>query len=113
MASIEQDIILFKHRYHVIQFTVDGVTDLIGYGARWTISETPGSTPFTTKSTEGTSPKITIDGLKILVVIDEGDLTTATAGEWYHELTIIDDMSKLIQGAVGVADLRDVTITTP
>ena len=109
MASLEQDIIIFKDRYHVLQFTVDGVEDLIGFEAHWAMSENPGDSPTITKSTEGGSPKISIEGVKVLVIIDEGDFSGDPAGDYYHELVLIDDDGKIRQGAVGEVDLRETT----
>lgn len=113
MASLNQNIIVFKNRYHIIQFTVDGVEDLIGFSAYWAVSSTAGGSPIITKSTEGGTPKITFDALKIIIVIDESDFTSETAGKFYHELVLVDDASKVIQGSIGEVDLRDVTITVP
>ncbi len=111
MAALEQNIIIFKNRYELLQFTVDGVEDLIGFEAHWTVSANPGSSPVITKSTEGGTPKITIDNLKVIVTIDEGDFSSETAGIYYHELVLINDESKVKQGAIGDVDLRDVTWT--
>ncbi len=107
MAKIEQDLILWRDRFRVIQFTIEEVSDLIGYSANWAMSNRAGSTSHLSKALGG---DIEIDDVKVLVSFYPSDFENIAEGEYYHELLLYDGEGNPIQAATGIVDLRDTTI---
>ncbi len=129
MAELKQDIILFKHRHHVIEFSVDGVEDLEGCIIYWGASEKPGSEILVEKSSLESGEIEVIEDVVVLVNIEKDDFNDVVAiadlepeepgasvlKAYYHELLILDadDPPKPFQGAIGDLDLRNVTLGIP
>jgi hypothetical protein len=127
MAELKQDIIIFKHRHHVIEFSVDGVQDLQGCTIYWGASETPGSAILVEKSSLETGEIEVVENVVVLVTIEDtdfngvdaiSDLEPAEPGgsvlnAYYHELLIVDVNNKSFQAAIGDLDLRNVTLGVP
>ncbi len=109
MAKLEQDIILWKNRFRVLQFTVstEGVVDLDGYSAYWAISGDAGTSILLQKST---ADDIELDELKVLISIYPEDLENIIAGTYYHELKLVDGENNPFQGAIGECLIKKVTI---
>ncbi len=109
MAKINQNMILWRDRFRVIQFTIEEVADLEGYSAYWAMSDEEGTTAHLQKST---ADDIEIDDVKVLVSFYPSDFETIAAGEYYHELLLYDGENNPIQSVTGIVDLRDVTIAS-
>lgn len=112
MAKLNQNIILFKDRFRVIQFTAEGVETLSGFRAYWAVAADAGETALLSKSTEGGSPDIVFDGVKVLITIHPGDFSAQEPGDYYHELLFFDAGDNPVQAAIGKIDLRAVTIAS-
>lgn len=113
MANLEENIVIFKNRHHVLHFIVDGVENLNGFKAYWVMSDDPNETAIITKTTEGNNPEILIDGLKFIVTINETDFMTVPAGDYYYELVLIDNNNKPKQGTIGNVKLKNVVWKNP
>ncbi len=110
-AAIRTNIIVFKNRYNSLKFTIDGVENLIGWTARWTLSQSPGSAALIDKST---ADDIEIIGVDVFVDIWPANSSSIDQGmSYYHELTLIDDESNPRMAAYGddcqVRDVTDIT----
>ena len=91
VAAKEVSIILFKNRYNGLKFTIDGVANLSGWTARYTVAEVRGGTALINKST---SDDISFDGVNVFVDIWPANTTAINQGSnYYHELTLIDPES--------------------
>lgn len=87
MAAIETDYILFKNRYNALKFTVDGVENLSGWSARWTMAPVAGDPTVIDKSDED---DIEIIGVDVYVDIWPADTSSLTGQVYYQELTLED-----------------------
>ncbi len=109
MAKINQNVILWRDRFRVVQFTIEEVEDLEGYTAEWAMSASAGSSALVSKST---SDDVEIDDVKVFVTFYPSDFTSTSADEYYHELLLYDGEGNPIQAVTGNVDLRSVTIAS-
>ena len=111
VAAKRVSVILFKNRYNALKFTIDGVANLSGWTARYTVSENRGAAALVDKST---SDDIEISGVDVLVDIWPANTAAIDQGaNYYHELTLIDPESNPRVAAYGdhcvVRDVTDIS----
>ena len=108
VAAKKVSVILFKNRYNALKFTIDGVANLSGWTARYTVSAFRGESALIDKST---ADDIEFDGVDVLVDIWPANTTAIDQGtNFYHELTLIDSESNPRVAAYGDdCVVRDVT----
>ena len=99
---------LFKNRYNGLKFTIDGVENLIGWTARYTLSAFRGGSALIDKST---ADDISFDGVDVFVDIWPANTSAISQGvSFYQELTLIDNESNPRVAAYGDSCvIRDVT----
>jgi len=108
VAAIYVDVIIFKNRYNALKFTIDGVADLTGWTARYTVAQNRGGTALIDKST---ADDIEFSGVDVLVDIWPANTAAIDQGSnFYHELTLIDSENNPRVAAYGDESVvRDVT----
>ncbi len=95
MAKENQNRIIYKGNAIVLPFFVENVANLVGYKAYWKLMQ--GGTTKLLKSTEHTPATITISGTIVYVTLASTDTdysSSITAGEYDHELLLIDGDDK-------------------
>ncbi len=110
VAAIYVDVIIFKNRYNSLKFTIDGVANLNGWTARWTLAANRGAAALIDKSTSD-DIDIPTDGVDVFVDVWPANSSAIDQGtSFYHELTLIDSESNPRVAAYGDAcEVRDVT----
>lgn len=90
----------------LIVFTIEDVQSLTGYSAEWNVSVDPDSTKLITKTNVS---GITYDGNKVNVSVASAETnqnaTNIPAGQYYHELQLVDPQGKKTVAATGIMTL--------
>lgn len=98
-----QNFTIWKGDDRLIVFTIDDVQNLTGYSAEWNVAVDPDSTKLITK-TSGNG--IAFDGNKVNVTLNSAETnqnaTNIPAGQYYHELQLVDPQGKKIVSATGI-----------
>ena len=111
MASLNQNATVFKNRKNVLRIAVNGVPNLAGWGIRWAMTDGQDVLDNILLEKNLTGDDIWVEDLiYIYVKINEGDATEIPAGNYYHEIMLVDLNGKPFQATVGVINLRDVRL---
>lgn len=106
MGLTGQNFTKWKGDDMIIIFTVDDIQNLNGYSAEWNVAIEPDSTKLITKTN---SAGITFDGNKVVIAVDSYEtnqnVTAIPAGQYYHELQLVDPLGKKTVAAIGMMTL--------
>lgn len=114
MAATNDTIIVYAGNKRTLRFTVldaEGAAfDLTGYDVRWALSKYGASGSYTTtaevnKHSDNAS-EITVTDNVVDVVLVGADTANLSAGDYYHELEIVDGSDESLVVAVGDVELR-------
>lgn len=115
MGKINQNITIWKGNYVELNAVIDDVLDLTGSVITWAMSVDASTAKLITKSTETTIPGVTIDERIVTVILNPADTNDASgiaAGDYYHEMRIVDPDGKPSTPFIGKVELRNVIIKT-
>lgn len=110
MALTGQNFSKWKGDDFVIQFVIGDATSLTGYSAEWYLADSD-SASVAKMQKFSSNGGITFDGNKVLIGIASAETKTITptdplpAGNYYHELHLIDPQGKLTVAATGTVTL--------
>lgn len=108
MAAQGQNFTKWKGDDFTLVFTIEDAYDLTGYSAEWNVSVDVNSAKLITK--KSSLGQITFDNNKAIITVASSEtnesVTSLPAGQYYHELQLIDSQNKRTVSAVGVFDLR-------
>jgi len=113
MGKLNQNFTHWKGNYREIDFFIEDVDSLSGCTIEWAMAADANSTELITKSTEDTPATITISGKTATVILESSDTDASSgisAGEYYHELRIVDGDSNPFTPAIGTVTLKDVLL---
>jgi hypothetical protein len=111
MGKLNQNFTTWKGNYRTINFLIEDVVSLVGATVKWAISVDEESSKLIEKTSTGGG--ITIDGQTATVILDETDTDYSsgiTAGDYYHELRVVDTDGHVSTPAIGTMTLKDVII---
>lgn len=116
MASVNQNITLYKHRYNVARVSVQGVTNIAGWAITFIMTDdnTQYGNILLQKDINviGGEGGIRLDtATAFFIDFEEGDLTEIAQANYYFEIIMEDTEGKPYQGTVGSVNLRDVALT--
>lgn len=115
MGKLNQNITIWKGNYVELRAVIDDVLDLTGSVITWAMSVDASTAKLITKSTETTIPGVTIDERIVTVILnpaDTNDESGIAAGDYYHEMRIVDANGKPSTPFIGKVELRNVIIKT-
>lgn len=115
MASINQNITLYKHRYNAVRVAVQGVTNIAGWAITFVMTDdnTQYGDIILQKdiNVEGGQGGIRLDGAQhFFIDIEKEDLTAIPQAGYYYEIMMDDTEGKPYQGTVGSVNIRDVAL---
>ncbi len=115
MASVNQNITLYKHRYNAVRVTVNGVDNIAGWKIYFVMTDD--NTQYGDVILEkdinvaGGNEGIRLDGATAFYIdIEPEDMTEILQGTYYYEIMMDDTAGKPYQGTVGSANVRDVAL---
>jgi len=115
MGKVNQNITIWKGNYVELSAVIDDVSDLAGSVITWAMSIDASTAKLITKSTETTVPGVTIEDNIVTVILNPSDTNDASgiaAGDYYHEIRIVDPGGNPSTPLIGKVELRNVIIKT-
>lgn len=113
MGKLAQNFTTWKGNYREIDFYIEDVSSLDGATVKWAMSESEITEKLIEKVSTGATPGITLDGKTATVILNETDTdynSGIDAGDYYHELRIVDSEGHVSTPAIGTVTLKDVII---
>lgn len=108
MGKLNQNFTTWKGNYRQIEFFIEDVADLTGYSAEWACSVDVDSAALVSKSSP--SSGITLADSIVTVTLDPSDTSAMTAGDYYHELRLVDGSTNPSTPAIGTMTLKEVIL---
>lgn len=115
MAATNDTIVVYAGNKRTLRFTVvdeaGDAFDLTGYDVRWALSKygqsgSYGTTAEVNKHSDNVD-EITVASNVVDVVLVGADTAALAAGDYYHELEIVDAQDESLVVAVGDVELRN------
>lgn len=111
MGKLNQNFTTWKGNYRELNFTIEDVDSAEGCTAEWACAELETSlVNEIEKSTESTPAGITIAGKVVTVILDPADTASMDAGNYYHELRLVDTDDNPSTPAIGTMTLKPVIL---
>jgi len=112
MGKLNQNFTTWKGNYREIKFLIEDVATVEGCEAEWACAESDTSLiKNISKSSESTPAGITFSGKTVTVILNPADTASMDAGDYYHELRLIDTSSNPSTPAIGTMTLKEVILT--
>ena len=118
MGATNQNFTTWKGNYRIINFYITDVSTVTGGTAEWAMSLSPTGTTLILKQSDvgntGVSG-ITLSGKYVTVTLnpsDTNDASAIAAGNYYHELRLVDVVGQPTTPAIGTVTLLPVIIKT-
>jgi hydroxyethylthiazole kinase-like sugar kinase family protein len=111
MGKLNQNFTTWKGNYREVNFLIEDVATVEGCEAEWACSETVNSVKEITKSSESNPAGITFSGKTVKVILNPSDTASMDAGDYYHELRLIDTSLNPSTPAIGTMTLKEVILT--
>jgi len=115
MGKLDQNLTTWKGNYREIRFLIEDVVSVEDCtAAEWAMSETANSAALITKKLTDNPVSITLSGKFVTVRLFPADTNQAsgiTAGNYYHELRLVDSAGNPSTPAIGTITLRAVVLT--
>lgn len=109
MGKLNQNFTTWKGNYKQVSFYIEDVTTVEGMVSEWACAATVDAlTNAIEKSTVNGS--ITLSGKVVTVTLNPTDTASMDAGDYYHELRLVDINSHPSTPAIGVMTLKEVIL---
>lgn len=111
MGKENQDFTTWKGNYRLINFYISDVSSVTGGTAEWACSIVNTGSTIILKTSEPNSG-ITLSGKYVSVTLNPEDTSGLAAGNYYHELRLIDVIGQPTTPAIGTMTLKPVILPT-
>jgi len=109
MGKLNQNFTIWKGNYMELSFYIEDVSTVEGCAAEWACAAAAdAATNNIEKST--TNSSITLSGKTVTVILNPSDTASMTAGDYYHELRLVDTGNHPSTPAIGTMTLKEVIL---